>query len=76
LQSKGLAYKELSICSDLFLSMLSALFFEERCALLCAPPQLERGVSVQCTELFLPPDRSLLDGACERYGCALQQQES
>lgn len=67
LQSSGLAYKELSVYSDLCLSVPSVLFLEERCALPRAPPQLEGGASVQHTDLFLPPHRSLLDCTCERY---------
>lgn len=67
LQSRGLAYKELSVYSDLCLSVPSVLFLEERCALPRAPPQLEGGASVQHTDLFLPPHRSLLDCTCERY---------
>ena len=56
--------------------MLSALFLEEWCALLRVPPQLEGGVSMQCTGLFLPPHRSLLDCACEYYGaCTTETKE-
>lgn len=45
LQSRGLAHKELSVCSDLCLTVLSVLFLEEWCVLLCVPPQVEGGVS-------------------------------
>lgn len=68
LQSRGLAHKELSMYSGLCLSVLNALYLEEWCALLNAPPQFEGEVSMQCTDLFLPPHLSLLDFSCDCYG--------